>query len=135
MADTLSLTQEPVENYAAEPAVAPVRKVRTDHHLWGTYILLVIFAVIELFSASIQEVSDGSIFRPILRHGMFLASGLVFMLILQLIHYRKIFDAIPYFCGPLPHCHARSACCRHRNQRSHARNHHCRHTFFCPQNS
>ncbi len=99
MDDTLSLSKEPVENYAAEPAVAPVRKVRTDHHLWGTYILLVIFAIIELFSASIQEVSDGSIFRPILRHGMFLASGLVFMLILQLIHYRKIFDAIPYFVG------------------------------------
>lgn len=97
MDETLSLPQESVENPAADAAAVPARKVRTDHHLWGTYILLVIVAVIELFSASIQEVSDGSIFRPVLRHGMFLASGLVFMLILQMIHYRKIFNAIPYF--------------------------------------
>ena len=97
MDETLSLSQESVENPAADAAAVPARKVRTDHHLWGTYILLVIVAVIELFSASIQEVSDGSIFRPVLRHGMFLASGLVFMLILQMIHYRKIFNAIPYF--------------------------------------
>ncbi len=78
-------------------SAAPVRKKRTDHHLWGTYILLVIVAVIELFSASIQEVSDGSIFTPVIRHGGFIAAGLVLMLVLQHIHYRHIYRMIPVF--------------------------------------
>ena len=59
-----------IENAPAAPAAVKA-KVRTDHHLWGTYILLVIIAIIELFSASIQEVNDGDIFRPIMRHGAF----------------------------------------------------------------
>ncbi len=100
MNDQLSL------DTAAGPQAAPevtasdepkVRKVRTDHHLWGTYILLVIVALIELFSASLQEVSDGSIFDPVIRHGRFLAAGLVIMLILQHIHYRTIFRLIPFY--------------------------------------
>ncbi len=74
-----------------------VKKVRTDHHIWGTYILLVIVAVIELFSASIQEVSDGNIFEPLMRHGAFLIAGLVMMLIMQKIHYRYIYGLIPVY--------------------------------------
>lgn len=78
-------------------SATPVRKKRTDHHLWGTYILLVIVAVIELFSASIQEVTVGSIFTPVIRHGYFIAAGLLIMLILQHIHYRHIYRMIPVF--------------------------------------
>lgn len=88
-----------LENQAA-PSVdtaVPVRKLRTDHHLWGTYILLVLVAVVELFSASIQEVNDSSIFAPVVRHGMFLAAGFVLMLILQHVHYRIIFRLIPLY--------------------------------------
>lgn len=73
------------------------KKKRTDHHLWGTYILLVIVAVIELFSASIQEVSDGSIFGPVIRHGIFIIVGLLAMIGLQHIHYRHIYRCIPAF--------------------------------------
>lgn len=97
MDTTLSLDSE-------RPAVAPSaaksaekKKVRTDHHLWGTYILLVIVAVIELFSASIQEVSDGNIFNPVLRHSAFLCAGLLCMLGLQHVHYRYIYRCIPLF--------------------------------------
>lgn len=72
-------------------------RVRTDHHLWGTYILLVLVALVELFSASIQEVSDGSIFGPVLRHGTFIGAGLLLMLLLQKIHYRHIYACIPLF--------------------------------------
>ncbi|MDE6197995.1 MAG: FtsW/RodA/SpoVE family cell cycle protein [Muribaculaceae bacterium] len=79
-------------------ATAEVKpRVRTDHHIWGTYILLVLVALVELFSASIQEVSDNSIFNPVLRHGGFIAAGLVLMLLLQKIHYRHIYRAIPCF--------------------------------------
>ena len=103
MAQTLS---PDFEDMAAQPAPAAAeapaatkRRVRTDHHLWGTYILLVIIAVIELFSASIQEVADGEIFRPIIRHGMFLLAGLVLMIIMQKMHYRWIYAMIPLYVG------------------------------------
>ncbi|MDE6526649.1 MAG: hypothetical protein K2L75_05285, partial [Muribaculaceae bacterium] len=96
MDSTLSLESQ---NTAAEEKqrVEKKTRVRTDHHLWGTYILLVIVAVIELFSASIQEVTDGNIFRPVLRHGGFILAGLLCMLMLQRINYRHIYRAIPWF--------------------------------------
>ena len=75
----------------------PKRRKRVDHHLWGTYLLLVFIAIIELFSASIQEVNDGNIFGPIIRHGAFLVAGLVCMLVLERIHYRYIFGCIPLY--------------------------------------
>ncbi len=80
-----------------EASAARTVKVRTDHHLWGTYILLVIIAVIELFSASIQEVTDANIFEPIMRHGVFILVGLFLMIILQKIHYRYIYGFIPLY--------------------------------------
>ncbi len=73
------------------------RRKSADHHLWGTYLLLVFIAIVELFSASVQEVRDGSIFDPIIRHGSFLLGGLILMLILQKIHYRYIYAFIPIY--------------------------------------
>ena len=73
------------------------RRKHVDHHLWGTYLLLVFIAIVELFSASIQEVRDGDIFNPILRHCYFIVGGLVIMLVLQKIHYRWIYGCIPFF--------------------------------------
>lgn len=85
---------------ALEPEVAQEKvknKTRTDHHLWGTYIVLVIFAIVELFSASIQEVQDGDVFSPLIRHGRFIIAGFVIMLIMQRIPYRYLFSAIPLY--------------------------------------
>lgn len=83
------------------PSEAPERTERPkksiDHHLWGTYILLVIIAIIELFSASIQEVGEGKIFMPVLRHGAFLLLGLVAMLVIQRMHYRYVYACIPFY--------------------------------------
>lgn len=77
-------------------ASAPEKpKKRIDHHLWGTYILLVIIAVIELYSASVQEIRSDNVFDPLIRHGRFLAIGLAGMILLQFVHYRRIFWAIP----------------------------------------
>lgn len=98
MDTTLSLENTaPTAEPLAQSAAKVRKKVRTDHHLWGTYILLVIVAVIELFSASIQEVTDGNIFRPVLRHGAFIAGGLLAMLLLQRLHYKYIYRAIPWY--------------------------------------
>lgn len=80
------------------PADEPAKpRKRIDHHIWGSYIILVMVAMIELFSASRQEMGDGNIFDPILRHGGFLAIGLMGMLVLQYIHYRYIFRFIPLY--------------------------------------
>ena len=83
----------------AAPAatVAPALKPRTDHHIWGTYIFLVIVSVIELFSASIQEINAGNIYAPIIRHSGFIVIGLLIMLGLQKVHYRYIYFFIPLF--------------------------------------
>lgn len=75
---------------------APMHKLRTDRHLWGTYIVLVLLASVELFSASIQEVNN-NVFAPLLRHGLFLFVGLLIMLFLQRIHYRHIYNFIPLY--------------------------------------
>lgn len=96
MQDTLSVAA-PDTGAAAPSATVAVRRPRTDTHIWGTYLTLVIIAVIELFSASIQEVSDGNIFGPVVRHGTFIVIGLVIMLICQKIHYRYIYGLIPVF--------------------------------------
>ena len=83
----------------AAPAatVAPALKPRTDHHIWGTYIFLVIVSVIELFSASIQEINAENIYAPIIRHSGFIVIGLLIMLGLQKVHYRYIYFFIPLF--------------------------------------
>lgn len=81
---------------SSEPAPAPRCKT-ADHHLWGTYLLLVFIAIVELFSASVQEVKGGNIFEPILRHGAFLVAGLLIMLIMQKIHYRYLYLCIPVY--------------------------------------
>ena len=97
MDNTLSLDAQTQDSHTDKAKADAKPRVRTDHHLWGTYILLVIVAVIELFSASIQEVTDGNIFMPVLRHGAFILAGLLCMLVLQRINYRYIYNFIPWF--------------------------------------
>ena len=72
-------------------------KPRTDPYIWGSYIALLIVSVIELFSASSQEVQVDDIYGPIIRHGSFLAIGLLVMLGLQRIHFMKLYYWIPIF--------------------------------------
>lgn len=81
---------------AEESSAGKKKKVRTDYHLWGTYISLTLIGIVELFSASIQKVQN-NIFEPIIGQGVFILMGLVIMLILQSIDYRRIFAAIPVF--------------------------------------
>ncbi len=91
----LSSTLSPDGMPAATAATAS--HSRTDMYIWGSYIALLIVSVIELFSASSQEVQIDNIYGPILRHGMFLAIGLVMMLLIQRVHFTRIYYAIPFF--------------------------------------
>lgn len=72
-------------------------KLRTDHHIWGIYIFILIISVIELFSASSQEVEVNDIYGPIIRHARFLAIGLVLMLFIQRFHFKYIYKLTPAF--------------------------------------
>ncbi len=72
-------------------------KLRTDHHIWGIYIFLLIVSVIELFSASSQEVEVNDIYGPIIRHARFLIIGLVLMLGIQRFHFKYIYKLTPAF--------------------------------------
>ena len=72
-------------------------KLRTDKHIWGIYISLLIISVIELFSASSQEVEVNDIYGPIIRHARFLAMGLVLMLVIQRFHFKYIFKLTPLY--------------------------------------
>ncbi len=72
-------------------------KLRTDPHIWGIYIFLFIVSVIELFSASSQEIEVDDIYGPIIRHGRFLLIGLVCMLFIQRFHYKYVYKLTPAF--------------------------------------
>ena len=63
-------------------------QLRSDPFLWGIYLMLIVYSVIELYSASSSEIKDGRVFAPIIQHGIFLAIGFVLMLIMANIHYK-----------------------------------------------
>lgn len=68
-----------------------------DKFIWGSYIALVIFSIIELFSASSQQVRVNDIFKPLISHVGFLVAGFVVMLVLQRIHFTRIIRMIPLY--------------------------------------
>lgn len=70
---------------------------KSDPYIWGSYIALLIVSVIELFSASSQEVRVGHIYDPIMRHGIFLAIGLVVMLAMERMNYVWLYRFIPIY--------------------------------------
>lgn len=69
---------------------------RYDKHIWGVYIMLCIISMVELYSASSREISANNIYAPLLRHIMHLGAGLLIIVSLQRIHYRKVFDYTPW---------------------------------------
>ncbi|MDE5556007.1 MAG: FtsW/RodA/SpoVE family cell cycle protein, partial [Muribaculaceae bacterium] len=85
------------ETTAAEDLNKIKPKMRTDQHIWGIYISLLIISVIELFSASSQEVQVNDIYGPIIRHARFLAIGLVLMLVIQKFHFKYIYRLTPLY--------------------------------------
>ncbi len=68
-----------------------------DVYIWGTFCFLLIVSIIELFSASSQEVHVGDIYGPIIRHGRFLLMGVLIMLGIERVHFRVLYHAIPIF--------------------------------------
>lgn len=82
----------------AKKEVAEEVKPRSDRHIWGVIIFLMLVSVISLYSASSREVaSSANVYGPILRHGVMLVAGLVIMIVLERVHYRFFKPLIPVF--------------------------------------
>lgn len=86
------------------PAVAlseaeTIQPRRTDKQIWGIYIALCIISIIELYSASSHEVNAANVLGPVIRHVGFLLVGLVVMIYLQNVHYRKFLRWSYVFAG------------------------------------
>ncbi|MDE6161651.1 MAG: FtsW/RodA/SpoVE family cell cycle protein, partial [Muribaculaceae bacterium] len=90
------MDSSPAASTIAAEAEAIRPRVRTDHQIWGIYIVLLIYSVIELFSASSQEVRVDDIYGPLVRHARFLVIGFVLMLIIQHFHYRYVVKSIKW---------------------------------------
>ena len=69
---------------------AVVSTLRSDPYIWGIYLMLVLISVIELYSASATEVVGTNVYAPLIRHGMFLGIGFVFLYLIQRTHYGYI---------------------------------------------
>ncbi len=82
---------EEVKSTVQEDIAAVRPKLRIDKQIWGIYIILVCISIIELYSASSREIRAGNIFAPIIRHTMLLGGGFILMLVMQRIHYNKIY--------------------------------------------
>lgn len=66
---------------------AAPRSLKNDKFIWGIYIFLILFSVIELYSASSTEINSANVYSPLIRHCAFLAVGLGIMILFQRIHY------------------------------------------------
>lgn len=67
-------------------------RFRSDPFIAGIYALLLVVSIIELYSASATEVSESNVYSPLIRHGIFLLLGLVFVVLHQHAHYRVFKD-------------------------------------------
>lgn len=63
-------------------------KLHSDPFLWGIYLMILVFSVVELYSASSSDIKNGRVFDPIIQHGIFLLVGLVIIFIMSNIHYK-----------------------------------------------
>lgn len=78
---------------AAAPAAAGGEKAKLkirnkpDPFIWGIYIAILIISIVELFSASSTEIQGGNVYGPLIRHAIFLGTGLALVLWLQNVPY------------------------------------------------
>lgn len=63
-------------------------KLSADRYLWGIYISLLIFSMIELYSASSADIIGDDVYGPLIQHAIFLFMGFGLVLVMQNIHYK-----------------------------------------------
>lgn len=86
---------EPVRKPKGDSAAADIEAVRprprSDRYIWGIYVMLCLISVVELFSASSREIVNGNVLHPLLRHVGLLSVGFLIMLLLQRMHYNRVY--------------------------------------------
>lgn len=83
------MRERPVPGSVEADLKALSLKPRRDKQIWGIYFGLIVISLIELYSASSREVTDGHILTPLLRHAGLLFVGFLIMIFLQRVNYRK----------------------------------------------
>lgn len=63
-------------------------RLHADRYLWGIYLMLLIFSLVELYSASSSEVRGDDVYGPLIQHAIFLFLGFGLVLLMQNIHYK-----------------------------------------------
>lgn len=63
-------------------------RLHSDRYLWGIYFTLLIFSVVELYSASSSEVRGSNVYQPLIHHLLFLFMGFIVVWTMQSIHYK-----------------------------------------------
>ena len=58
-----------------------------DPWIWGIYIMLLIFSVVESYSASSREIAAQGIYMPIIKQCIFLGAGALCVILLQRVDY------------------------------------------------
>lgn len=92
-----TITTETAPTIEKEMPVKEKSKGFQDKYLWAIYITLVIFSIVELYSASSREITVGHVFNPLIRHGALLTLGTVIVIALSRINYRRLTEFIPWF--------------------------------------
>lgn len=70
---------------------------KADKYIIGFYVILCIFSVVELYSASSREVTAANIFGPLLRHSMMLLVGIIICILVSRIKLETIVRWTPAF--------------------------------------
>jgi cell division protein FtsW len=78
---------------AAAPAAggAPEAVNKADTHILAIYGILIVFSLVELYSASSFEVATQGLYMPVIRHFCNLLVGFLLVMGLQRVHYRYFF--------------------------------------------
>ena len=60
-----------------------------DPWIWGIYIMLIIFSIVESYSASSREIATQGIYMPIIKQCIFLGVGALCVVLLQRVDYNQ----------------------------------------------
>ena len=54
-----------------------------DPWIWGIYLTLIVFSIVESYSASSRDVARMGVYEPVIRQVVFLAIGALFVVVLS----------------------------------------------------
>ncbi len=87
-ASTIYVDEVETETPQKKKDTEKVRHHRADPYIWGSYLLLLVVSIVELYSASSSEVEGTNVYGPLLGHLRYLIMGFALILLLQNIHYK-----------------------------------------------